>query len=85
MELFYASLLGFFVLFFTLSLHFLFYRQKAGANLPPGRTGFPIVGENLEFFATGWKGHPEKFIFDRIAKYSSYVFRTSLFGSPTIV
>ncbi|PSR85464.1 Beta-amyrin 28-oxidase [Actinidia chinensis var. chinensis] len=85
MDLFYASVLGFFVLFVTLSLHFLFYRQKAGANLPPGRTGFPIVGENLEFLATGWKGHPEKFIFDRIAKYSSYVFRTSLFGSPTIV
>ncbi|GFS44297.1 cytochrome P450, family 716, subfamily A, polypeptide 1 [Actinidia rufa] len=85
MELFYASVLGFFVLFVTLSLHFLFYRQKAGANLPPGRTGFPIIGENLEFLATGWKGHPEKFIFDRIAKYSSYVFRTSLFGSPTIV
>ncbi|XP_057467392.1 beta-amyrin 28-monooxygenase-like [Actinidia eriantha] len=85
MELFYASILGFFVLFVTLSLHFLFYRQKAGANLPPGRTGFPVIGESLEFLSTGWKGHPEKFIFDRIAKFRSNVFRTSLLGSPAVV
>ena len=85
MELFYASILGFFVLFVTLSLHFLFYRQKAGANLPPGRTGFPVIGESLEFLSTGWKGHPEKFIFDRMAKFRSNVFRTSLLGSPAVV
>ncbi|KAG5564851.1 hypothetical protein RHGRI_000894 [Rhododendron griersonianum] len=85
METFYASLLGFFILFVTLSFHFLFYRQKTVGNLPPGRTGFPMVGESLEFLSTGWKGHPEKFIFDRIAKYSSYVFRTSLLGSPAVV
>ncbi|KAF7152202.1 hypothetical protein RHSIM_Rhsim01G0107500 [Rhododendron simsii] len=87
MELFYPSLLGFFVLSVTLSFHTLF-AQKSGSNkgnLPPGRTGFPVVGESLEFLSTGWKGHPEKFIFDRIAKYSSYVFRTSLLGSPAVV
>ncbi|XP_058188421.1 beta-amyrin 28-monooxygenase-like [Rhododendron vialii] len=88
MELFYASLLAFFVLSITLSLHFLFYGKTTGSglgNLPPGSAGFPIVGESLAFLSTGWKGHPEKFVFDRIAKYSSCVFRTSLLGSPMVV
>ncbi|XP_058228076.1 beta-amyrin 28-monooxygenase-like [Rhododendron vialii] len=88
MELFYASLLAFFVLSVTLSFHFLLYGKKSGSrlsNLPPGSTGFPMVGESLEFLSTGWKGHPEKFVFDRIARYSSSVFKTSLLGSPTVM
>ncbi|XP_058213049.1 beta-amyrin 28-monooxygenase-like [Rhododendron vialii] len=88
MELFYASLLAFFVLSVTLSFYFLLYSKKSGSllsNLPPGSTGFPMVGESLEFLSTGWKGHPEKFVFDRIARYSSSVFKTSLLGSPTVM
>ncbi|XP_058211609.1 beta-amyrin 28-monooxygenase-like [Rhododendron vialii] len=88
MELFYASLLAFFVLSVTLSFYFLLYGKKSGSllsNLPPGSTGFPMVGESLEFLSTGWKGHPEKFVFDRIARYSSSVFKTSLLGSPTVM
>ncbi|KAK4478970.1 hypothetical protein RD792_014477 [Penstemon davidsonii] len=88
MEFFYVSLLTFFVLLVSLSLHFLFYKNKstgAGAPLPPGSTGWPVVGESLEFLSTGWKGHPERFIFDRIAKYSSHVFRTHLLGEPAAV
>ncbi|KAK3015544.1 hypothetical protein RJ639_006226 [Escallonia herrerae] len=88
MELFYVSLLCLFVLLVSLSLHFLFYKNKSGlsgGSLPPGRTGWPVVGESLEFLSTGWKGHPEKFIFDRMAKYSSTVFRTSLLGEKAAV
>ncbi|KAK4414914.1 Beta-amyrin 28-monooxygenase [Sesamum alatum] len=87
MELFYVSLLSLFILVVSLSLHFLFYKNKSGAGgpLPPGRTGWPVLGESLEFLSTGWKGHPEKFIFDRIAKYSSSVFRTHLLGEKAVV
>ncbi|KAM7477440.1 hypothetical protein LguiA_025653 [Lonicera macranthoides] len=89
MEVFYVSLLSLFVLLVSLSLHFLFYKNKSGLSgsnpLPPGKTGWPVVGESLEFLSTGWKGHPEKFIFDRMAKYSSHVFRTSLLGEPAAV
>ncbi|KAL2458179.1 Cytochrome [Forsythia ovata] len=90
MEFFYVSLLSIFVLLVSLSLHFLFYKNKSGAShlsgpLPPGKTGWPVVGESLEFLSTGWKGHPEKFIFDRIAKYSSSVFRTHLLGEKAAV
>ncbi|KAF7113099.1 hypothetical protein RHSIM_RhsimUnG0160900 [Rhododendron simsii] len=83
MEILYASLLGFFLLLVI----YLFYNHKPSghANLPPGKTGFPVIGETHEFLYAGWKGHSEKFIFDRIAKYSSNVFKTSLFGSPSVV
>lgn len=64
-----------------------FYKHRSlyvTPNLPPGKIGLPFVGENLEFLSAGRKGHPERFIFDRIARYS-YVFKTSLFGEPFII
>ncbi|KAH7846755.1 hypothetical protein Vadar_017782 [Vaccinium darrowii] len=82
MEILYASLLGFFLIIVI----YLFFNKKSSgnANIPPGKTGFPVIGETLEFLSTGWKGHPEKFIFDRIAKYSSSIFRTNIIGSPMV-
>lgn len=87
MESFYVTLLTLFVLLVSISLHFLFFAKKPSgmAPLPPGKTGYPFVGESLEFLSTGWKGHPEKFIFDRITKYSSSVFRTHLLGEKAAV
>ncbi|KAJ1421483.1 Cytochrome P450 [Sesbania bispinosa] len=85
MEQFFTSLVLLFVSLTSLSLFFLFYRHKSPfsiPNLPPGKIGFPVIGESLAFLSTGWKGYPEKFIYERIAKYSSKVFKTSLFGEP---
>ncbi|XWS16558.1 hypothetical protein CRYUN_Cryun34aG0098900 [Craigia yunnanensis] len=79
----------FFLLFVSLSLFSVFsYTLKIKAsrsNLPPGRPGLPFIGESLEFLSTGQRGHPEKFIHDRMAKYSSRVFRTSILGESTAV
>ncbi|KAF8400148.1 hypothetical protein HHK36_013444 [Tetracentron sinense] len=47
--------------------------------------GLPFIGETLEFLSTGQKGYPEKFIYDRIVKYSSQVFKTSLLGESAAV
>ncbi|KNA14400.1 hypothetical protein SOVF_107660 [Spinacia oleracea] len=48
--------------------------------------GWPVVGESFEFFQTGWKGYPEKFIFDRLNKYTpSQVFKTSIVGEKVAV
>nr|AZS32333.1 CYP716 family cytochrome P450 monooxygenase [Lagerstroemia speciosa] len=85
---FYLSLLPLFVSFVSISLFVVFYRHRSsfcGPNLPPGDVGLPYVGESLQFLSTGWKGHPEKFIFDRISKFSSHVFKTSLLGEPAAV
>ncbi|TMW95491.1 hypothetical protein EJD97_008754 [Solanum chilense] len=82
MELLYVCLVCVFV--FLVSL-LLLYNKKSGEGLPPGKTGWPVFGESLEFLSTGWKGHPEKFIFDRVAKYSSSVFKTHLLGEEAAV
>lgn len=59
--------------------------NNSNINLPPGKMGLAYIGESLEFLNTGRKGYPEKFIYDRIAKYSSQVFKTSILGEPTVV
>jgi beta-amyrin 28-monooxygenase len=87
MEFFYVSLLSLFVIFVSFSLHLLFFKKNASdsGKLPPGKAGWPVIGESLEFFSTGCKGHHEKFIFDRMSKYSSIVFRIHLFGEKEVV
>lgn len=84
MEFFYVVSLLLFVFTVLLVLHFLFFKQKY-TNLPPGNMGWPVIGESIEFLSTGWKGHPEKFYFDRLAKYSSNVFKTSIILEPAVV
>jgi len=87
MELFFLYVLITFISFIFVSLQILFCKTKSASilNLPPGRTGWPILGETLEFLSTGWKGHPEKFLFDRMIKYSPECFKTSILGQPMAV
>ncbi|KAK6928943.1 Cytochrome P450 [Dillenia turbinata] len=70
-----------------LSLTILYkHKSKASAaKLPPGNTGLPFIGETIKFLLDGRRGHPEKFINDRMKKFSPQVFRTSLLGEPTAV
>ncbi|KAI3845791.1 hypothetical protein MKW98_016550 [Papaver atlanticum] len=82
------------VLVFFLSLYYslqiiITQRKKHDGGVlvveTPGTTGWPIVGESLEFIRTNLKGVPEKFFSDRVRKYSSEVFKTSLLGVPVTV
>ncbi|XAR57665.1 hypothetical protein NMG60_11025906 [Bertholletia excelsa] len=59
--------------------------QSSGNNLPPGRMGWTFIGESLDFLSNGWKGQPQRFIMERMAKYSPIAFKTSLFGARTVV
>ncbi|KAJ9140915.1 hypothetical protein P3X46_031506 [Hevea brasiliensis] len=61
---------------------FAFKRQSRDAkNLPPGSLGWPLAGETLEFLF----GKPEKFVFDRMKKYSPDIFKTKILGEETAV
>ncbi|KAI7732021.1 hypothetical protein M8C21_013512 [Ambrosia artemisiifolia] len=79
MNIFYASVVSLLFVVVSFTLHLVFYKSKpANGKLPPGSKGWLVIGETLEFVTTSWNGHAEKFIFDRMAKFSPHVFRTSL-------
>ncbi|XAR73903.1 hypothetical protein NMG60_11008024, partial [Bertholletia excelsa] len=83
------SLLPCAFLFLCLSLLCLTTRHKpekpTSLNLPPGKTGWPVIGESLDYFLKLGKCIPERFVTDRTEKYSSKVFRTSLLGENMAV
>ncbi|PSR96924.1 Dammarenediol 12-hydroxylase [Actinidia chinensis var. chinensis] len=52
---------------------------------PPGKTGWPLVGETLEYLSYLRNGALDKFVSDRSNRYASKVFTTSLFGYPMAI
>ncbi|KAK7359119.1 hypothetical protein VNO77_01065 [Canavalia gladiata] len=77
------------LVFFFLCLHFITKivngRKHSNLHLPPGRLGWPIVGETLEFMRTCLEGSMVSFMKERMDKYDSRVFKTSMYGEPIIV
>ncbi|URE40266.1 cytochrome P450 [Musa troglodytarum] len=59
-------------------------RSHKRARLPAGSPGWPLVGETLEFVSCAYSPRPESFMDKRRLLYGK-VFRSHLFGSPTIV
>nr|AOG74834.1 oleanolic acid 6-beta-oxidase [Centella asiatica] len=71
---------------FPIILSLFFYRKLKSSssktvNTPPGSSGWPIVGESIKFGSAG----PQKFIKERMEKYSPDVFHTSLLGEKLAV
>ncbi|KAL5756806.1 hypothetical protein ACOSQ2_021552 [Xanthoceras sorbifolium] len=60
-----------------------FYTTKI--KLPPGRKGFPFIGETLDYILSIRSANPEKFVTQRMKKHSPDVFRTSLLGENMAV
>ncbi|SPT19064.1 unnamed protein product [Triticum aestivum] len=57
---------------------------KAGAVLPPGSRGLPVLGESLEFFARSPSLELTPFLKRRLERYGP-IFRTNLIGEDLIV
>lgn len=55
--------------------------SNSKTNLPPGSLGWPIIGETFAFL----NEPQEKFVGDRMKKYSPKIFKTSILGEPTAV
>lgn len=86
MDLFFSYLIYIILISVSLAIILLASRYKSSrTKLPPGRKGWPLIGETLEFTFTARRGNPERFIKDRMNKYSPEVFQTSLMGENMIV
>lgn len=68
------------LLLLPLSLYLIFsIHKKCSGNLkklPPGSTGWPVLGENIELALSGLP----KFIKHKMERYSHHVFKTSVLG-----
>ncbi|KZV58290.1 beta-amyrin 28-oxidase-like [Dorcoceras hygrometricum] len=65
----------------SLSFALIFKRSGTRSTLPPGSYGWPILGETIDFLF----GKPEKFVADRMRKYSPDIFKTNILGENTAV
>ncbi|KAI7985913.1 3-epi-6-deoxocathasterone 23-monooxygenase CYP90D1 [Camellia lanceoleosa] len=59
-------------------------RSSYGRSLPSGSVGWPFLGETIDFISCAYSDHPERFMDTRRGMYGK-VFKSHLFGSPTIV
>ncbi|KAK2991329.1 hypothetical protein RJ640_007549 [Escallonia rubra] len=71
-----------------LSFSFVFLfggKSNNSPRFPPGKTGWPLVGEAPELVALGRNGTPDRFVRERMEKFSPEVFKTSLAGETMAV
>ncbi|XP_057978435.1 3-epi-6-deoxocathasterone 23-monooxygenase CYP90D1 [Malania oleifera] len=57
---------------------------RSRGRLPLGTLGWPVVGETIEFISRAYSDRPESFMDKRRHVYGK-VFKSHIFGSPTIV
>nr|ATG29968.1 CYP725A23 [Taxus chinensis] len=65
-------------------LHLFRHRNRSSVKLPPGKLGFPVIGETIQFLRALRSQTPQKFFDDRVQKFGG-VFKTSLIGNPLVV
>nr|GMC53852.1 3-epi-6-deoxocathasterone 23-monooxygenase [Ipomoea batatas] len=59
-------------------------RKTRNLHLPLGNLGWPFLGETLDFISCAYSDRPESFMDKRSLMYGK-VFKSHIFGSPTIV
>nr|ATG29965.1 CYP725A21 [Taxus chinensis] len=68
----------------TLLFLFRLHNARSSVKLPPGKFGFPFIGESIRFIRALRSETPQSFFDERIKKFGT-VFKTSLIGHPTVV
>ncbi|KAK9266252.1 hypothetical protein L1049_000040 [Liquidambar formosana] len=57
---------------------------KGGRKLPPGRRGWPIVGDSFNWYNAVASSHPPRFVEQQVKRYGK-IFSCSLFGKWAVV
>lgn len=55
------------------------------ARLPPGSTGWPLIGESFSYYRSMTSNNPRKFVDEREKRYDSNIFISHLFGRRAVV
>nr|UYU26136.1 cytochrome P450 720B [Pinus elliottii] len=63
----------------------LILRKIRRSILPPGSTGWPLIGETYSYYRSMSSNRPRQFIDDREKRYDSDIFVSHLFGSQAVV
>lgn len=82
-----SLMISVFASIFSILLLFTYWtsQHKNKRKLPPGKLGFPLIGETVEFFKAQHNNRLfEDFFQPRVAKHGK-IFKTRLFGSSTVV
>ncbi|KAJ0964499.1 hypothetical protein J5N97_025637 [Dioscorea zingiberensis] len=86
----FMTCMALFIILLTLSRRLKLKKRKISAGgvrpaqLPRGSLGWPFIGETLEFISCAYSPRPESFMDKRRLLYGK-VFKSHIFGSPTIV
>ncbi|GLT39191.1 hypothetical protein SLA2020_133970 [Shorea laevis] len=74
------------VLLTCLVMGFFWYKKKIEkkSGVPKGSLGWPLIGESLDFIASGYSSQPVSFMDKRKLVYGK-VFKTHILGTPIIV
>lgn len=59
--------------------------QNQEPRLPPGSTGWPLIGESFSYYRSMTSNNPRKFVDDREKRYDSDIFVSHLFGGKAVV
>ncbi|KAG2728825.1 hypothetical protein I3760_01G222300 [Carya illinoinensis] len=78
--------LGTSIFFSTIILYTKRFRLRSShrSTLPLGSLGWPLIGETIEFVSCAYSDRPESFM-DKRRRIYGKVFKSHIFGSPTIV
>ncbi|XP_047318676.1 beta-amyrin 28-monooxygenase-like [Impatiens glandulifera] len=85
-----GSAVSLLVIIFTFLFRHQFYQQNPSTvgppfRPPPGSNGWPLIGENLDYLHKLRSGNLREFVVERMKKYGSKVFTTSIIGQPTAI
>ncbi|KAM7509203.1 hypothetical protein LguiA_019656 [Lonicera macranthoides] len=78
-----SLLLGLLALVFLLS-HYLFFKKEDPKDVPNGTMGWPFLGETLGYLKPHKSNSMGSFLQEHCSRYGR-VFKSHLFGSPTVV